>query len=156
MTRGRGARHDVVELLEAEAARDQTRSNPDVDAALWALLGTAYAGAHRRDDARDAARRALIRVPGVEDDDLRARVLHQASYVALHDGDMTAAKSLAERALARADETFLYDLAARALSVLFNVAMLHDGDVPVARRWLTRLEEAGRKAGSEALRLYAI
>jgi ATP/maltotriose-dependent transcriptional regulator MalT len=152
----RRGRHDVVELLEAEAARDQTRSNPDVDAALWGLLGTAYVGAHRGDEAREAARRALIRLPGVQDDDLRARVLHQASYVALHDGDMTAAKTLAERALARADETFLYDLAARALSVLFNVAMLHDDDVPAARHALLRLEEAGRKSGSDALRLYAI
>ena len=152
----RRGRHDVVELLEAEAAREETRANPDVDAALWALLGTAYVGAHRPDDAREAARRALIRLPGVQDDDLRARVLHQASYVALNDGDVDAAKSLAERALARADETFLYDLAARALSVLFNVAMLHDDDVPAARRALLRLEEAGRKAGSDALRLYAI
>ncbi|HEV2738403.1 MAG TPA: AAA family ATPase [Candidatus Elarobacter sp.] len=152
----RRGRHDVVELLEAEAAREETRSSPDVDAALWGLLGTAYVGAHRDDDAREAVRRALIRLPGVQDDDLRARLLHQASYVALHFGDITAAKSLAERALARADETFLYDLAARALSVLFNVAMLHDDDVPAARRALLRLEEAGRKAGSGALRLYAM
>ena len=151
----RRGRHDVVELLEAEAAREETRANPDADAALWALLGTAYVEAHRPDDAREAARRALIRLPGVQDDELRARVLHQASYVALNDGDLDAAKSLAERALARADETFLYDLAARALSVLFNVAMLHDDDVPGARA-LLRLEEAGRKAGSDALRLYAI
>jgi ATP/maltotriose-dependent transcriptional regulator MalT len=152
----RRGRHDVVELLEAEAAREDTRANADVDAALWALLGTAYVGAHRPDEAREAARRALIRLPGVQDDDLRARVLHQASYVALNDGDAAAAKSLAERALARADQTFLYDLAARVLSVLFNVAMLHDDDVPAARRALLRLEEAGRKAGSDALRLYAI
>lgn len=152
----RRGRNDVVELLEAEAARGATRSTADADAAMWALLGTAYVEAHRPDDARAASRRALIRLPGMQDDGLRARVLHQASYVALNDGDYDAARDLAERALARADETFLYDLSARALSVLFNVAMLHDGDVPVARRWLTRLEEAGRKAGSEALRLYAI
>jgi ATP/maltotriose-dependent transcriptional regulator MalT len=152
----RRGRSDVVELLEAEAARGETRSSADADAAMWALLGTAYVEAHRPDDARAAVRRALIRVPGMQDDGLRARVLHQASYVALNDGDYDAARDLAERALARADETFLYDLSARALSVLFNVAMLHDGDVPAARRWLARLEEAGRKAGNDALRLYAI
>ncbi len=152
----RRGRHDVIELLEAEAAREDTRANPDVDAALWALLGTAYVGAHRRDDAREAARRALIRLPGVQDDELRARVLHQTSYVALNDGDIVAAKSLAGRALARADAAFLYDLAARVLSVLFNIAWLHDDDVPAARRMLVRLEEAGRKAASDPLRLYAI
>jgi ATP/maltotriose-dependent transcriptional regulator MalT len=152
----RRGRSDVIDLLESEAARSDTRSSADADAAMWALLGTAYVEAHRPQDARDAVRRALIRVPGMQDDGLRARVLHQASYVALNDGDYDAARDLAERALARADETFLYDLSARALSVLFNIAMLHDGDVPVARRWLARLEEAGRKAGSDALRLYAI
>ena len=83
-------------------------------------------------------------------------MLHQASYVALNDGDHALAKSLANRALARADGSFLYDLAARSLSVLFNVAMLHDDDVPAARSALARLEEAGRKAGTDGLRLYAI
>ena len=152
----RRGRPDVVELLEAEAARGETRANPDADAGLWALLGTAYVEAHRLDRARDAARRALARLPGVRDDGLRARVLHQVSYVALNDGDVAAAKSLAERALARADEAFLYDLTARALSVLFNVAMLHDEDVAAAREALVRLEEAGRKAGSDGLRVYAM
>ena len=147
---------DVIELLEAETARGETRANADADAALWALLGTAYVQAHREENAREAARRALVLLPGVADDALRARVLHQASYVALSHGDYEGAKSLAERALARADATFLYDLAARALSVLFNVAMLHDDDVPAARAALLRLEEAGRKAGNDGLRLYAI
>ncbi len=152
----RRRRDDVIELLEAETARGETRANADADAALWALLGTAYVQAHREENAREAARRALVLLPGVADDALRARVLHQASYVALSHGDYEGAKSLAERALARADATFLYDLAARALSVLFNVAMLHDDDVPAARAALLRLEEAGRKAGNDGLRLYAI
>ena len=152
----RRGRLDVIDLLEAEAARGETRTSADADATLWALLGTAYVETHDLERARDAARRALARLPGVEDDGRRARVLHQASYVALNDGDHAAAKTLAERALARADEAFLYDIAARALSVLFNLAMLHDDDVPAARRALVRLEDAGRKAGSDPLRLYAI
>jgi hypothetical protein len=152
----RRGRDDVVELLEAEAARHDPRGDADADAALWALLGTAYVQAHRQPDARAAARRALVLLPGVRDDALRARVLHQASYVALSEGDYEAAKQLAQRALSRADAAFLYDLAARALSVLFNVAMLHDDDVATARDALLRLEEAGRKAGNDGLRLYAI
>lgn len=151
----RRGRPDAIELLEAEAAK-AVRADADADAGLWALLGTAYVSEHRLDEARDAIRHALLRLPGVRDDALRARVLHQASYVALNDGDHANAKVLAERALARADEAFLYDLAARALSVLFNVAMLHDDDVAAARTALLRLEEAGRKAGSDSLRLYAI
>ncbi|HEX3468559.1 MAG TPA: hypothetical protein VHT05_10810 [Candidatus Elarobacter sp.] len=151
----RRGRPDAIELLEAEAAKN-ARSDPDADAGLWALLGTAYVSEHRIDDARDAARRAQVQLPGVRDDALRARVLHQCAYVALNDGDHVAAKSLAERALARADAAFLYDLQARTLSVLFNVAMLHDDDVDAARGALMRLEEAGRKAGSDGLRLYAL
>ncbi len=152
----RRGRPDVVELLEAEAERGETRASPDADAALWGLLATAYVEAHDVERAREAARRALARLPGVEDDALRPRVLHQAAYAALGANDFAAAKSLAERALARADESFLYDLAARALSVLYNVAMLQDDDVAAALWALTRLEEAGRKAGSDPLRLYAI
>lgn len=151
----RRGRPDAIELLRAEAVKE-TRAHADADAALWALLGTAYVSEHRLAEAREAVRHALVRLPGVDDDALRARILHQASYVALNDGDHAGAKALAERALARADETFSYDLAARALSVLFNVAMLHEDDVPAARAALRRLEEAGRKAGSDGLRLYAI
>lgn len=151
----RRGRPDAIELLEAETGR-VSRSDADADAGLWALLGTAYVSEHRLDDAREAARHAMVRLPGVRDDALRARVLHQASYVALNDGDFPSAKALAERALARADKAFLYDLAARALSVLFNVAMLHEDDADAARTALHRLEEAGRKAGSDGLRLYAL
>jgi hypothetical protein len=151
----RRGRDDVIALLEAEAARAGTRADADADAALWALLGTAYVQAHRRPEAREAARKALVLLPGVGHDALRARVLHQASYVALSEGEYDTAKQLAQRALARADAASQYDLAARALSVLFNVAMLHDEDVPVARESLLRLEEAGRRAGNDGLRLYA-
>ncbi len=152
----RRGRPDAVEILEAEAARDGARASADEDAALWALLGTAYVAAQNIERARDAAARAVMRLPGVVDDGLRARVLHQAAYVALNDRDWDTAMRLAERALARAEDLFLYDLAARALSVLFNVAWLHAEDAGAARSALARLDEAGRKAGSEPLRLYAI
>ncbi|HEX3465009.1 MAG TPA: hypothetical protein VHS78_13260 [Candidatus Elarobacter sp.] len=152
----RRGRPDAVDLLEREAAREAVRCSADEDAALWALLATAYVGVQAFERAREAAQRALRRLPAVIDETVRVRVLHQAAYVALADGDYGAAKRLAERALARAEEWDLYDLAARALSVIVNVAWLHDEDVAVARAALARLEEAGRKAGSDGLRLYAI
>ena len=40
--------------------------------------------------------------------------------------------------------------------MLFNIAILHDDDVPAGRRALAKLEEAGRKAGSTTLRIYAL
>ncbi len=128
----RRGRTDVVTLLETEAARERSRSS--ADASLWGLLGTAYVEAHRLDDAREAARRALLSLGDVDDDGLRARIYHQAAYVALNDGDYAAARDLAERALTAAENVYLYDVAARILSVLFNIAILHDDDVPAGRR----------------------
>jgi LuxR family transcriptional regulator, maltose regulon positive regulatory protein len=145
-------RADVVEVLEEEAARSDDR---DDTAALWALLGTAYVSQHRADDARTAAERALTRLGRVRDEGLRSRILHQTAYVALSAGDYVSARDLATRALAAAEAAYEYDVAARACSVLFNVAYLADDDVPAGRRALAKLDEAGRKAGSPALRVYA-
>ena len=148
--RGRG---DVVALLEAEVAREG--AGTAFAAELWGVLATAYVGAHRPDDAHRAARNALTRLRDVADDGVRARILHQAAYVALNSGDHGAAKQLAQRAYESAEAAYLYDLAARALSVLHNVAIFHDDDVPAGRLALAKLGEAGRKAGSTTLRLYA-
>ena len=100
----RRGRTDVVTLLETEAARERSRSS--ADASLWGLLGTAYVEAHRLDDAREAARRALLSLGDVDDDGLRARIYHQAAYVALNDGDYAVASDLAERALTAAETAF--------------------------------------------------
>jgi LuxR family transcriptional regulator, maltose regulon positive regulatory protein len=151
----RRGRTDVIALLEAEAQREGTRDADGFAAELWGLLGTAYVGAHRPDDARAAAQRALSLLHAVEDGGVRARILHQAAYVGLNDGDFVSAKDLAQRAYESAEAAYLYDLAARALSVLHNVAIFYDDDVPAGRRALAQLAEAARKAGSPALRLYA-
>jgi len=152
----RRGRTDVIELLEAEAARGGAAEGDDFAAELYGLLGTAYVGARRLDDAREAARRALSRLHDVSDVGVRARILHQAAYVALNDGDYVAAKDLAKRAYETAESAYLYDLAARALSVLHNVAVFYDDDLPAGRRALAKLDGAARKAGSTTLRLYAI
>ncbi len=152
----RRGRTDVIELLEAEAARGGAAEGDDYAAELYGLLGTAYVGARRLDDARAAERRALSRLHEVSDVGVRARILHQAAYVALNDGDYVAAKDLAERAYETAESAYLYDLAARALSVLHNVAVFYDDDLPGGRRALAKLDGAARKAGSTTLRLYAV
>ncbi|MDB5041830.1 MAG: malT [Candidatus Eremiobacteraeota bacterium] len=145
-------RADVIELLEGEASRADDEGDT---AALWALLGTAYVSRHRTDDAQAAAARALTRLDRVRDAGLRSRILHQTSYVALSSLDYSSARDLATRALEAADAAYEYDVAARACSVLFNVAILADDDVPAGRHALAKLDEAGRKAGSPALRVYA-
>ena len=132
----RRGRIDVIELLEAEAQREGTSDAEGFAAELWGLLGTAYVAAHRPDDARAAARRALSLLHAVDEGGVRARILHQAAYVALNDRDFVSAKDLAQRAYESAEAAYLYDLAARALSVLHNVAIFNDDDVPAGRRAL--------------------
>lgn len=146
-------REDAVPLLEAETSRAGEAS--EWDAVLWGLLGTAFVGVHRMEDARRAARVALGRIGAVSDPTRRARVLHQAAYVALNDHDHVSAKDLAERAVTEAEAAFAYDIAARALSVLYVLAVDVDDDAAASRRHLQRLDETARKAGNGQLRLYA-
>ena len=150
----RRGREDAVALLEAETSRSSDAS--EWDAVLWGLLGTAFVGVHRMDDARRAARVALGRIGDVSDATRRARVLHQAAYVALNDHDHVSAKDLAERAVGEAEAAFAYDIAARALSVLYVLAIDVDDDAAASRKHLARLDETARKAGNGQLRLYSI
>ncbi|HEX3549229.1 MAG TPA: LuxR C-terminal-related transcriptional regulator [Candidatus Elarobacter sp.] len=149
----RRGREDAVALLEAETSRSGDGS--EWDAVLWGLLGSAYVGARRMDDARSAARRALQRIGDVTDRTRRARILHQAAYVALNDHDHASAKDLAQHAVIEAEAAFAYDIAARALSVLYVLAIDVDDDAAASREHLRRLDEMARKAGNGQLRLYA-
>ncbi len=149
----RRGRSDGVALLEAELARPELSEGNA--AALWGLLGTAYVGVHRLPDALLASGQALRRIGAVEDDAIRARIFHQTAYVELNHGDYGPAEEHALRALADAERAELHDLAARALSVLHNVAILAHDDAAAARGYLIRLGEAARRAGSTTLRLYA-
>lgn len=149
----RRGRTDCVEFLTREIKRSRLA---DGDAAqFWALLATAYVGARRIDDARGAARRALGRLHAVPDDAARARIFHQAAFVALNDGDHSSAKDLALRALEHANAAEVYDIAARALSVLHNLSIGAEDDPAAARGHLVRMAEYARKAANPILALYA-
>src|SRR5665213_1162913 len=115
----RRGRSDVVTFLAGEVGRPGLDDSNATQ--LCALLATAYVGVHRMSDARRAARKALRSLHAVSDDSVRARIFHQAAFVALNDGDMTSAGDLARFALEHAERAELYDVAARALSVLHNL-----------------------------------
>jgi DNA-binding CsgD family transcriptional regulator len=150
----RRARSDAVPFLSAEIARG---SLDEANAAqLWALLATAYIGSHRMDDARRAAQKALRRMHAVENDAVRARIFHQAAFVALNDGDMTSAKDLAQLSLDHAERAQFYDVAARALSVLHNLSVGVEDDPAAARSYLVRMADCARKATNPVLILYSI
>jgi DNA-binding CsgD family transcriptional regulator len=150
----RRSRSDVVPFITGEIRR--VGLSEAGSAQLWALLATAYVGSHRMDDARRAARKALGRLHAVQDDCARARIFHQAAYVALNDGDMTSAKGLAQSALDHAARGQWYDVAARALSVLHNLSVGVDDDPAAARAYLVRMGDCARKATNPVLTLYSI
>src|SRR5665213_2550814 len=106
--------------------------------------------------ARRAARKALRSLHAVSDDSVRARIFHQAAFVALNDGDMTSAGDLARFALEHAERAELYDVAARALSVLHNLSVGVQDDPAAARAYLVRMTGCARKATNPGLTLYAI
>lgn len=149
----RRERGDALDLLEPVAAALDVRA--PLAAPLWALLATAYASQRRFPDASAAIERALGLLPHVADHGLRAKIVYQASFVALALRDIAAAKRLAAQAHAQAAACFNYDVAARALSVAYNIAVDYDDDIAASRRHLEALAELGVRAGSRQLFLYA-
>jgi len=149
----RRERPDAIALLEDETARTVEKS--ELDAALWGLMGTAYVAAQKMNEARAAAQQALQGLAEVRDPAQRARILHQAAFVALNDRDFVSAKDLATSALHVAESALNYDVTARALSILYALAIDVDDDAATSRHYLHRLAESARKAGSPQLRLYA-
>ena len=149
----RWGRDDAAKFLEDEIARGA--GDRAGTAQLNALLATAYVLQHRKESARTSIRRALAVVETITDVGMRARIYHQAAYVALNDDDLVAAKDFARQALTLARSVYFFDLAARALSVLHNVAVASD-DPAAAREFLSEMEDLAHKAGSSALLMYAL
>src|SRR5665213_3293163 len=150
----RRGRSDVVTFLAGEVGRPGLDDSNATQ--LCALLATASVGVHRMSDARRAARKALRSLHAVSDYAVRARIFHQAAFVALNDGDMTSAGDLARFALEHAERAELYDVAARALSVLHNLSVGVQDDPAAARAYLVRMTGCARKATNPGLTLYAI
>ncbi len=126
-----------------------------LDVSLAGLLATAYATHNMNADAARTIEDALRKLERVDDASIRAKIYFQAGYVALFARDFRRAKSFARRALDTASASRLYDIAARALSILYNVAMDHEGDLIAARRRLEQLAACSMKAGSRYLFMYA-
>jgi ATP/maltotriose-dependent transcriptional regulator MalT len=149
----RRERADAIDvLLPIVNAIDQAAP---LAAPLWALLATAYASHRRTADASLAIDRALRLLPHLTDPNARAKIVYQAGFVALARRDIAAAKSFARRAHREAAACFCYDVAARALSIAYNIAVDFDDDVGAGRAYLEQLAELSLRAGSRQLLLYA-
>ncbi len=124
-------------------------------APLRATLATAYAIAERHDDARSAIELAARSANALSDAAARARIEHQRAYVALRRGDRAEADAAARRAIALAEESAAFDVAARAHTILYELG--YDADEPyLALDALEGVAHYAALAGETGLRTFAL
>jgi ATP/maltotriose-dependent transcriptional regulator MalT/DNA-binding CsgD family transcriptional regulator len=141
---------DVLQPIVAEGGHELALS-----VSLAGLLATAYATHQQIDQAATTIARALERLDDIDDPAVRAKLYYQAGYVAVFARDPERAKAYARQAVETALASHLFDVAARAMSILYNVAMDYDDDVPAAKLYLDQLASCSIKAGSQHLLMYA-
>jgi ATP/maltotriose-dependent transcriptional regulator MalT len=149
----RRERGDAIELLRP-IVRGMSQEAA-LAAPLLGLLGTAYALDQQPAEAALAIDRALILLPRVTDPSGRAKILHQAAFVALRLSNIPTAKALALQAYGEAFACYNFDLAARALSIIYNIAIDVEDDIGTSIASLEQLASLSRRAGSGQLLLYA-
>ena len=141
---------DVLQPIVAEGGHELALS-----VSLAGLLATAYATHQQIDQAARTIERALEHLDDVDDPAVRAKLYYQAGYVAVFARDPERAKAYARQAVETALASHLFDVAARAMSILYNVAMDYDDDIPAAKLYLDQLASCSIKAGSQHLLMYA-
>ena len=144
---------DCVELLEPYA-RDETLSL-ELRVPILGTLATGYVRAGRVEDGLATARRALdLQEP--LGDDLRARLYQQAAYVHQYAAMRDRVRTYATLAVELATERGLFEVAARAYSVLY-AAMHDEEDDPIALlAVLDKLQECARKGASRQVRIFGV
>lgn len=149
----RHGRKDGIDILERYLG---DRLPLDLDASLRSTLATAYVIAERFDDARRMIASALALLGASSPKQLRAKILHHAAWVALFTGDVEVAKAQASESVDLALSCDMYDIAARAYSVLYNILYDVEDDPQRTRETLDRIWDCGLKAGSAQMRWFAI
>ena len=145
---------DCIELLEPYARDGEIAAS--LRAPLLGTLATAYVLAGRPNDALVSIRRAIDLLEPGAPDDVRARLLQQAAYVHQFGASRDQARAYAEHAIELALGRNLYDVAARAYSILYTIAN-DEADDPIASlAILDKLEECARKAASQQARLFGL
>lgn len=145
---------DCIAFLEPYA------HNASIDARfrapMLATLATGYSRAGRGQDALVAAEAALKLLDATVLDESRARVYQQAAYVERYAGSLDKARAYAETAIDLALANNLFELAARAYSVLYTI--VHDtSDDPISSlKILDNLSECARKGASTQAQMFAL
>lgn len=145
---------DAISLLEPYA--DAQELPPSRRVPMLATLATALARAGRLDEAVQRIRSGIAAIDGSVDDDARARFYQQAAYVHHLTPSRGEAWNYANVAIQLALKNDLYDVAARAYSVLYIIVYDDEDDPKESLLVLDLLRDSARKAGSTQARLYGL
>ncbi len=145
---------ECIELLEPYI--DASDINVDLKASIYSTLGMAYVLAQRFPEARSLMARALDLLSLTDSKVLHAQIYQSASGAALFAGDVAEARRMAPMAHAAALDAGLYDVAARALSILYNIASDIDDDPNQSLEILTQIAQCALNSSNVKIRLYAL
>lgn len=145
---------ECIELLESSL--NSVVSNLERRASIYSTLAMAYVLSQRFGDAREAMQHALDLLEAIENGAIRAEVYQSAAWTAIFTGDIAGARLMAPTAFQAATGAGLYDVAARALSVLYNIASDIDDDPIKSLEILTQIADCALKSGNVGIRLYAL
>ncbi len=139
-------RPEAIVLLEALV--ENTTASDDLQGYGRSALGPAYVFARRYAEASASAASAVHFIRASANHHLRARVFHQAAFVALYRDEGARAKLLAAQSLEIAQDHGYFGITAGALSVLYNVASDLEDDPVQSLRFLDEIAECAAKSGS--------
>jgi len=142
-----------VDLLEPYS-RDETLPL-ELRVPILGTLATAYVRAARVDDALATIRRALDLLEPLGDD-VRARLYQQAAFVYQFAPAHERVRTYASLAVELAAAHGLYEVAARAYSVLYTITHDEDDDPIATLAILDKLEECARKGASRQARVFGL
>lgn len=145
---------DSVPFLEPYALDPHIEARYRVP--LLGTLGTAYIHAGRGHDALTAIGTAMSLLDPSVGDETRARLYQQAAYVERYAGSTQTAQRYAATAIELATAHNLYELAARAYSVLYTIVRDSTDDPVESLRILNDLSECARKGASSQAELFAL
>jgi len=151
----RRGRMDCIDLLEP-AIVSALASGHDFHPLLCCTLATAYVRAGRNDEARTLVISALPKLAPSLTDSQRARAYHQAAFVALRIGDIKDAHTFASAVVEIAGPAGLYDVAARAYSILYEIAHVHEANPRKALEYVENVASFALKCGDAHIREWAL
>jgi ATP/maltotriose-dependent transcriptional regulator MalT len=150
----RRGRVDGIELLESAIA--SAPADHELQPLLCSTLATAYAIVDRLSEAGALIASAMTRLKPDLPDALRTRAFHQAAYVALRCARIAEARRYAERVLEIAVPNGFYDLAARAHSILYEIAHAWEAHPASARTHVESVADYALKSGDTHIRQWAL